>query len=97
MVVNKSGQQRFACTYDENTPFYPCGICTDVLGQILVCDSFSKSLIVLDQDGKAMNLLLTSEQGIDSPISVCMDKKNYLYLGQNSNRLTVYKYEWSSS
>ncbi|XP_062579039.1 tripartite motif-containing protein 2-like [Saccostrea cucullata] len=92
VVVNKLGQHRFSYTGQEPR-FRPYGICTDVLGHILVCDNFSNTVHLLDQDGQFLSLLLTQQQGVYLPSSVCVDDENNLYVGQcNTNTLTVYKY-----
>ncbi|XP_052677718.1 uncharacterized protein LOC128158801 [Crassostrea angulata] len=92
VVVDKSGQHRFSYTGQE-TGFTPYGICTDVLGHILVCDSISKTVHLLDQDGQFLSLLLTPQQGVKYPNSVCVDDENNLWVGQSrTNTVTVYKY-----
>ncbi|XP_061167597.1 uncharacterized protein LOC133176495 [Saccostrea echinata] len=94
VVVNKSGQHRFSYT-GQKSEFWPYGICTDVLGHILVCDGYfcSNTVHLLDQDGQFLSLLLTQQQGVKYPRSVCVDDENNLYVGQrNTNTVTVYKY-----
>eukprot|EP00105_Crassostrea_gigas_P002377 XP_011414882.1 PREDICTED: uncharacterized protein LOC105319165 [Crassostrea gigas] len=92
VVVDKSGQHRFSYT-GQGSRFYPYGICTDVLGHILVCDSFSKTIHLLDQDGQFLSLLLTPQQGVWCPYSVCVDDENNLWVGQNLIKtVRVYKY-----
>ncbi|XP_062587762.1 tripartite motif-containing protein 2-like [Saccostrea cucullata] len=92
VVVNKSGQHRFSYTGQESE-FRPYGICTDVLGHILVCDYYSDTVQLLDQDGQFLSLLLTQPQGVEDPRSVCVDNENNLYVGQgHTNILTVCKY-----
>jgi DNA-binding beta-propeller fold protein YncE len=94
VVVNKSGHHRFSYT-GQGSEFYPYGICTDVLGHILVCNSFpfSDGVHLLDQDGQFLSLLLTQQHGVYRPFSVCVDDDNNLYVGQyGTNTVTVYKY-----
>ncbi|XP_062604723.1 uncharacterized protein LOC134266513 [Saccostrea cucullata] len=92
VVMNKSGQYRFSYTGQESL-FSPFGICTDVLGHILVCDSNRNTVHLLDQDGQFLSLLLTKQQGVKYPRCVCVDDENNLYVGQyHTNTLTVYKY-----
>nr|XP_022341352.1 uncharacterized protein LOC111135510 isoform X1 [Crassostrea virginica] len=91
VVVNKYGQHRFSYT-GQGSGFFPWGICTDVLGHILVCDIYSKSVHLLDQDSGFQSFILSSQQAITSPFCLCMDDKNNLYVGQdNTNTVTVYK------
>nr|XP_022338788.1 uncharacterized protein LOC111134224 [Crassostrea virginica] len=92
VVVNKSGQHRFSYT-GQGSQFYPYGICTDVLGHILVCDFNGETVHLLDQDGGFLSIILSSQQGITSPRGVCVDDENNLYVGQsNTNTVIVYKY-----
>nr|XP_011456909.2 uncharacterized protein LOC105348982 [Crassostrea gigas]XP_034312022.1 uncharacterized protein LOC105348982 [Crassostrea gigas] len=88
VVVNKSGQYRFSYTF-----FPPNGMCTDLLGHIIVCDGLSDTVNVLDQDGQFLSLLLTEQQGIMYPRSLCVDDGNNLHVGQfNTSTVKVYKY-----
>ncbi|XP_078312670.1 uncharacterized protein LOC144619166 [Crassostrea virginica] len=92
VVVNKSGQHRFSYT-GQGSVFRPFGICTDVLGHILVCDSVSNTVYLLDQNGGFLCVILSPQQGIKSPRGVCVDDENNLYVGQyGTNTVTVYKY-----
>ncbi|XP_062576877.1 uncharacterized protein LOC134238774 [Saccostrea cucullata] len=89
VVVNKSGQHRFSYK-GQKSKFRPYGICIDVFGHILVCDYHTNSVHLLDQDGQFLSLLLTHEQGIYGPYSVCADEN--LYVGQLQGTLTVFKF-----
>ncbi|XP_022341640.1 uncharacterized protein LOC111135665 [Crassostrea virginica] len=91
VVVNKSGQHRFSYT-GQTLSFWPFGICTDVLGHILVCELYS-GVHLLDQDGGFLSVILSSQQGIAHPCGVCVDDENNLYVGQCcNNTVSVYKY-----
>uniref|UniRef100_K1Q0Z0 Tripartite motif-containing protein 3 n=1 Tax=Magallana gigas TaxID=29159 RepID=K1Q0Z0_MAGGI len=92
VVVDKSGQYRFFYA-GQGSKIYPHGICTDVLGHILVCDRNNETVHLLDQDGQFLSLLLTEQQGVYNPCSVCVDDENNLWVGQDdTNTVTVYKY-----
>ncbi|XP_065938407.1 tripartite motif-containing protein 3 [Magallana gigas] len=94
VVVDKSGHHRFSYT-GQGSEFYmyPYGIGTDVLGHILVCESIRETVHLLDQDGQFLSLLLTPQQGVKYPYSVCVDDDNNLWVGQSiTNKVTVYKY-----
>ncbi|XP_078327958.1 uncharacterized protein LOC111114737 [Crassostrea virginica] len=92
VVVNKSGQYRFSYK-NQDSKFIPYGICTDVLGHILVCDRYSETVRMLDQDGGFLSIILSEQQGIKYPRGVCVDAENNLYVGQYcTNTVKVYKY-----
>nr|XP_034320363.1 tripartite motif-containing protein 2-like [Crassostrea gigas] len=92
IVVNKSGQHRFSYAGQESK-ISPYGICTDILGHILVCDIISHTVYLLDQDGQFLSLLVTSQKGKEFPVCVCVDDDNNLHVGQNNtNTVIVYKY-----
>nr|XP_022342524.1 uncharacterized protein LOC111136165 [Crassostrea virginica] len=92
VVVNKSGEHRFSYT-GQGRMLRPWGICTDVLGHILVCDVTSSGVHLLNKDGKFISFILSSLQGIHGPRCVCADDKNNIYLGQHHTRtVTVYNY-----
>ena len=95
MVVNKSGQHGFSYT-SQGSGLCAWGICTDVLGNILVCDGHSDTVHLLDQDGGFLSIILSSQQGIKYPRGVCVDDENNLYVGQlHTNTVTVYQYpQW---
>ena len=60
VVVNKSGQHKFSYT-GQGSNFCPFGICTDVLGHILVCDDVSKNVHLLDQNGGFLSVILSKK------------------------------------
>uniref|UniRef100_K1PL85 B box-type domain-containing protein n=1 Tax=Magallana gigas TaxID=29159 RepID=K1PL85_MAGGI len=89
VVVDKSGQHRFSYK-GQGSGFTPFGICTDLLGHILVCDA---TVHLLDQDGQFLSLVLASQQGGKYPCSVCVDDETNLWVGQSyTNTVTVYNY-----
>ncbi|XP_065923741.1 E3 ubiquitin-protein ligase TRIM71 [Magallana gigas] len=91
VVVNNSGQHRFTYT-GERSKFIPWGVCIDLLGHILACNLYSNTVDLLDQDGQFLCQLLTEQQGITCPFSVCVDDENNLWVGRDTNTVTVYKY-----
>ncbi|XP_061186295.1 uncharacterized protein LOC133194333 [Saccostrea echinata] len=95
VVVDKSGKHRFNYRGQQSRVFEPGGICTDILGHVLVCDDslINPGVHLLDQDGWFLSMLLTRQHNVHSPETVCVDEKHNLYLGQNgSNVIRVYKY-----
>ncbi|XP_062613401.1 uncharacterized protein LOC134275166 [Saccostrea cucullata] len=93
VVMDKSGRHRFNYRGQHQSGFHPSGICTDILGQVLVCDTSNSSVHLLDQDGQFLRLLLTREYELDFPMALCVDDKHNLYVGDMlSNTISVYKY-----
>ncbi|XP_034312245.2 uncharacterized protein [Magallana gigas] len=92
VVVSKSGQHMFSYT-GQWSKFNPYGICTDLLGHIIVCNGMGSTVDILDQGGQFLSLLLTEQRGMIGPRSLCVDDENNLLVGQyNTNTVTVYKY-----
>eukprot|EP00105_Crassostrea_gigas_P025283 XP_011445819.1 PREDICTED: uncharacterized protein LOC105341157 [Crassostrea gigas] len=94
VVVNKSGQHRFSYT-GQGLWFYPYGICTDLLGHIIVSDIFPaiNKVYILNQDGCFLSTLFKPQQGINNPCGLCVDDEKNLHVGQrDTNTVTVYKY-----
>ena len=92
VVVNKLGHYKFSYRGQEFR-FFPCGICTDHLGHILVCDRVRESVHLLDPDGAFLSVILSPKQGIMSPRGVYVDDENNLHVGQpGTYTVTVYKY-----
>ena len=104
VVVDKSGKHRFSYT-GNGSVFHPWGICTDVLGHILVCDEVSRAIHLLDQDGGFSSFIyvysqkywlrsvLSSLLNLVGPRGVCVDDECNLYVGQcDTTTVKVYKY-----
>lgn len=96
VVTNKSGRHLFNYKgHNSQTTFHPGGICTDILGHILVCNvSSDPSVHLLNQKGQFLTYLLTNHQhGSDCPQALCVDSHHNLYVGySNNNRINVYSY-----
>ena len=92
VVVNELGEHRFSYT-GLRSDFQPYGICTDVLGHILVCDRGKESIHLLDQDGAFLSFILSKEQCMGYPRGICVDDENNLYVGKfKTSIVAVYRY-----
>ncbi|XP_062608951.1 uncharacterized protein LOC134270721 [Saccostrea cucullata] len=100
VVVTASGEYRFSYSGQQSqSGFLPHGICTDVLGHILVCNGFltfdenCSSVHLLDKDGHILSFLLTPEQCPPYPRALCIDDQHNLWVGgRGSSTVSVYKY-----
>nr|XP_022345172.1 tripartite motif-containing protein 45-like [Crassostrea virginica] len=92
VVVNELGQYRFSYK-GQGSRFRSWGICTNVLGHILVCDGISATVHLLDQDGQFLSKILTQNHGLEHLRSVFVDAQHNLCVGQHgSNTITVFNY-----
>ncbi|XP_062577456.1 uncharacterized protein LOC134239293 [Saccostrea cucullata] len=102
VVVNASGEYNFSYTdHQSRDGFWPYGICTDVLGHILVSNSYYSltmltnfsSVYLLDIKGQFLTLLLTPERCPPDPRALCIDDQHNLWVGGwRSSTVFVYKY-----
>lgn len=91
VAVDKAGRHRFEYRgHRPNSHFLPLGICTDVLGHILVYSSHDhvSNVHLLDEDGHFLSYLLTSTFGSGA---LCVDDKHNLYVG-SFGKIDVYRY-----
>ncbi|XP_061171074.1 uncharacterized protein LOC133180617 [Saccostrea echinata] len=100
VVVTASGKYRFSYSgHHSQLLFCPYGICTNVLGHILVCNNYFmyntrySSVHLLDIDGQFLSLLLTPKQCSPYPCVLCIDNQHNLWVGGwYSSTVSVYKY-----
>nr|XP_034310540.1 uncharacterized protein LOC117684056 [Crassostrea gigas]XP_034310541.1 uncharacterized protein LOC117684056 [Crassostrea gigas]XP_034310543.1 uncharacterized protein LOC117684056 [Crassostrea gigas]XP_034310544.1 uncharacterized protein LOC117684056 [Crassostrea gigas]XP_034310545.1 uncharacterized protein LOC117684056 [Crassostrea gigas] len=95
VVTERGGRHRFSYTGPPSgSVLEPLGICTDALSHILVCDGNTKTVQMLDQDGKFLSHLLTESQEMGEPWSLSYDVNTHrLWVGsQDNNKVCVYRY-----
>lgn len=87
VVTDYKGKYRF--TYAKHPPkFFPLGICTDAMSHILVCCQNTKTVHVLDKNGRFLFYL--QSQGMVEPCSLSYDSKaNRLWVGLYLTRYTI--------
>lgn len=97
VVTNSLGEHRFSYTgHPPGAGLKPRGVCTDALSHILVCDTASKTVHMLNKNGKFLSHLLALTEEMDSPYSLSYDvNTDRLYAGSdshNNNTVHVYRY-----
>ncbi|XP_062611588.1 uncharacterized protein LOC134273411 [Saccostrea cucullata] len=94
VVTDRDGNYRFSYTGPPSgSGLYPCGICTDALSHILLCDWRTRSVQMLDSDGHYLTEIKTPQHGIDSPRGLSYDDKTHLlWVGAQGNNNTVNLY-----
>lgn len=95
VVTDHSGKQRFLYTGPPSgSGLLPCGICIDALSHILVCDSKTETIQMINQDGHFLSYLLTESQEMEEPHSLSYDINTHCFLvgSRNDNKLCVYRH-----
>lgn len=94
VVTDRGGRHRFSYNGGSSNFGMVQGICTDTLSHILVCDSYSSSVHMIDKDGHFLKYLLMRPPGILSPISLTIDVKTHLLWVGSSSLNTVLGYRY---
>ncbi|XP_065937096.1 uncharacterized protein [Magallana gigas] len=94
VVTERGGRHRFSYTGPPSgSRLDPIGICTDALSHILVCDSRTNTVQMLDKDGQFLSHLLTKSQEMGVPLSLSYDVNTHrLWVGSWYNKVCVYRY-----
>lgn len=95
IVLRANGEFRFAYEGKEASlpqPLLSRGICTDVLGNILVVDEYNRGIHVLNKDGGFLTMLTIPGDPQACPISLCLDHKNNLCIGCKDGKIRILKY-----
>lgn len=77
-VLRANGDLRL--TYDGkeasmSQPFLPRGVCTDILGHILIADENNHGIHVMDKDGKFQTVIKIPGESLATPISCALTAK----------------------
>jgi hypothetical protein len=97
VVVTRSGQCRFSYHGQMSMKgFSPNGICTDVLGHIIVCNTYNFALKMASNVhlliGNGQFLMILNIPG-ENQQAVCVDNQHNLWVGRlKSNLVSVYRY-----
>nr|XP_034321353.1 uncharacterized protein LOC117687956 isoform X2 [Crassostrea gigas] len=96
VVTERGGRHRFSYTgHPSGSRLVPCGICTDALSHILVCDWRTNTVQMINKDGRFLSHLLTKSQEMGGPYSLSYDVNTHrLWVGSmyNNNKVRVYRY-----
>ncbi|XP_065934599.1 uncharacterized protein [Magallana gigas] len=95
VVTERGARYRFSYTgHPSGSGLWPCGICTDALSHILVCDGITDTVQMLDRDGQFLSHLLIRPSGIFSPQSLSYDVNTHrLWVGSGANNtVVIYRY-----
>ncbi|XP_062618281.1 uncharacterized protein LOC134279882 [Saccostrea cucullata] len=94
VVTDRDGNYRFSYTGPPSgSRLLPCGICTDALSHILVCDWITESVQMLDSEGHYLTEIQTRQHGINEPWGLSYDDKTHLlWVGSEyNNTVNIYR------
>ncbi|XP_061194047.1 uncharacterized protein LOC133202269 [Saccostrea echinata] len=93
VVTDRGGSHRFSYTgHPSGSRLRPCGICTNALSHILVCDYYTKSVQMLDSNGNFLSQIQTSPHGINRPGGLSYDDTTQLlWVGSLNNTVNIYR------
>ncbi|XP_062582404.1 uncharacterized protein LOC134244148 [Saccostrea cucullata] len=99
VVTDSTGRHRFSYRgHPSGSRLSPCGICTDALSHILVCDFITSTIHMLDKDGHFLSLIQTqrkNRQVMNGPMGLGYDDKTHLLwvgLSYGIKKVRVYRY-----
>ncbi|XP_065932397.1 uncharacterized protein [Magallana gigas] len=95
VVTERGGRHRFSYTgHPSGSQLWPWGICTDALSHILVCDTKTNTVQMINKDGQFLSHLLTESQEMDEPHSLSYDVNTHrLWVVSGwDNKVCVYRY-----
>lgn len=90
IIVVKDNKLRFKYPGIGKDGFTPYGICTDSLKQIIIVDSSSRGIHIINEEGKFLGMIKLAEN-LREPRGLCVDKKGNCFVGTYGSIL-MYQY-----
>ena len=92
VTVGADGKLRYEYTGQGGKEFAPVDVCTDQMGHILITDFYNHRVHILDQGGRFIQYVLTSQQGLHKPTTIDVDREGYVWVGEYNNCVKVARY-----
>ncbi|XP_062566111.1 uncharacterized protein LOC134228467, partial [Saccostrea cucullata] len=94
VVTDRRGRHRFSYTGPPSgSRLIPRGICTDALSHILMCDAYTHTVHIIDQDGLFLTQIETKQHGIYKPYGLSYDRDTqFIWVGSlYNNTVNIYR------
>ena len=82
IAVGADGKPRYEYTGQGDKKLSPYDVCTDQMGHVLITDRNNHRVHILDQEGRFIQYILTSQQGLSKPITLDVDVEGYIWVGE---------------
>lgn len=92
ICLGRNGKARYEEPMNESIIRDPRGMCTDRTGNILIADKNGNAIHMLGTDGKYKNVVLSGNDGLISPIAVCLSPFGHLIVTQENGDIKVFKF-----
>ncbi|KAJ8316508.1 hypothetical protein KUTeg_006522 [Tegillarca granosa] len=92
ICLSRTGKVKYDQLLPDNVVRDPRGICTDRHGNLLLADKVGNAVHCLGTDGMYQSVLLTSVDGLDRPIAVCLSPYGHLIVTQENGDIKIFKH-----
>ena len=82
IAVGADGQLRYEYSGQGDKVFAPVDVCTDQMGHVLITDGANHRVHILDQEGRFIQYILTSQQGLKRSYAIDTDNEEYVWVGR---------------
>ncbi|XP_062597700.1 uncharacterized protein LOC134259119 [Saccostrea cucullata] len=93
VVTDSRGRHRFFYRgTTSGSGLRPRGICTDALSHILLCEAYTHTIHIIDQDGLYLTQIEREQHGIYKPYGLSYDcDTQLLWVGSYNNTVNIYR------
>ncbi len=70
----------------------PAGICTDKIGNVIICDTNNDRVVLIDPKGHFLCNIIEGSENIERPSGVCINNNGHLVVAQEDGRVKVFSY-----
>ncbi|CAG2221270.1 unnamed protein product [Mytilus edulis] len=92
ICLGRNGKARYEESMNESVIKDTREMCTDRLGNVLIADKNGNAIHMLGIDGKNKYVVMTSNDGLVSPIAVCLSPFGHLIVTQENGDIKVFKF-----
>ena len=92
LTIGVDGQLQYKYSGRDGKEFAQADVCTDEIGHVLITDNENQCVHILDQEGQFIQYVLTTQQGLEGPTTIDVDKEGYVWVGEVRRQVKVARY-----